>query len=420
MQYDPTRGPDKGDIVTAFALWLGLLFVAPVAAETVTLARALELAEQNHPSLKAGAARNAAAAGRILSARAYPNPEVALLSGSMYNQPPGGRRFNTPVFTFSQPLELGGLRPARIDVAERGLESSRRALEEIRLSVLTNVRFSFHQVLRYEGEIGIADEALRLAQDLRDRIRVRVEVGEVGRLELVRAEAEVATARSFAANARIQKVAAMSAFRAALGGNVPLDWEPAGSLDSPSALPALDKLREDVLSRHPSLSYFQAEVTRAQSQLTYERALKRPQPQLRGEVDNTNPSYRFGVSVTLPAWNRRAGEIATAEANLREVQYVKEARQTQLLAALESAYGRFQVSNTEVAALEQGLMREAMEAVRAAEAAYQLGERSIVEVLDAQRVLRTVRLNLINAQFDRQTALIEIDELRAVIPGVKP
>ena len=67
-----------------------------------------------------------------------------------------------------------------------------------------------------------------------------------------------------------------------------------------------------------------------------------------------------------------------------------------------------------MALYEQGLLREAEEALRAAEVAYQLGERGILEVLDAQRLLRTVRLNFLNAQFDRQAALVDLDELRGV------
>lgn len=72
-------------------------------------------------------------------------------------------------------------------------------------------------------------------------------------------------------------------------------------------------------------------------------------------------------------------------------------------------------------ALEQGLLREAQEAVRASETAYVLGERGILEVLDAQRVLRTVRLSLLNARFDRQAAVVEIEELRGIErPGGTP
>ena len=75
----------------------------------------------------------------------------------------------------------------------------------------------------------------------------------------------------------------------------------------------------------------------------------------------------------------------------------------------------------EVTLFETGLLREAEEALRAAEVAYQLGERSVLDVLDAQRLLRTVRLNFLNAQFDRQAALIDLDEMRGLpLPGAQP
>ncbi|MEI9814343.1 MAG: TolC family protein [Acidobacteriota bacterium] len=89
----------------------------------------------------------------------------------------------------------------------------------------------------------------------------------------------------------------------------------------------------------------------------------------------------------------------------------------EVLAALEGAYERYQLASQQLAAFEQGLFEEAEEAVRAAETAFQLGERGILEVLDAQRVLRAVRLDFLNAQYDRQAALIDLDELRAVELG---
>ena len=98
----------------------------------------------------------------------------------------------------------------------------------------------------------------------------------------------------------------------------------------------------------------------------------------------------------------------------RQADSLAQARQLELLAALEGAYARYQLTTQQLAAFESGLLLEAEEALRAAETAYQLGERGILEVLDAQRVLRTVRLNFLNAQYDRQAALVDLDELRAV------
>ncbi|MEI9814342.1 MAG: TolC family protein [Acidobacteriota bacterium] len=86
---------------------------------------------------------------------------------------------------------MGNLRPSRLQYAQRYHDSTSSALALTRLSVLTSVRRTFYQVLRRRGELTIAQENLRLAEDLRQRTQVRVDVGEAGRLELVRSDAEV-------------------------------------------------------------------------------------------------------------------------------------------------------------------------------------------------------------------------------------
>jgi cobalt-zinc-cadmium efflux system outer membrane protein len=53
-----------------------------------------------------------------------------------------------------------------------------------------------------------------------------------------------------------------------------------------------------------------------------------------------------------------------------------------------------------------------------AEAAYRFGERGILDYLDAQRVLRSARSELIAAQYELQVAAIQIDKLMSASPGV--
>jgi cobalt-zinc-cadmium efflux system outer membrane protein len=43
-----------------------------------------------------------------------------------------------------------------------------------------------------------------------------------------------------------------------------------------------------------------------------------------------------------------------------------------------------------------------------------------MEVLDAQRVLQSVRGDLVDAQFARQSALVDLEELGAIAPGARP
>ena len=64
-----------------------------------------------------------------------------------------------------------------------------------------------------------------------------------------------------------------------------------------------------------------------------------------------------------------------------------------------------------IEALSQGSMREAEAALRVAQAAYRFGERGILDVLDAQRVLRSVRADLIDARYQLQAARITLEQL---------
>jgi len=385
---------------------------------TLTLDQALSLAVEYHPQLRAGAAQIDVARAGITTALAYPNPEFGARAGGQTFRVPGNVSGFFNAYVFSQPLELGGLRPARTALAERGRESSELALRGTRLAVVSAVRRTFFQALRRREEIAILTDNLRLVEDFRRRLQVRVDVGEAGRLELYRADAEVATARTAANSARLQYVAALSQLRAAIGSTVDADLSLDGALDPAVTLPPIETLREEVRARHPALLLSRSEVRRAEARVTYETALRRPQPSLVVEVDRPPdvPIYRAGINIPLPFWNRREGPIAEAVAQTRQVSALAESNELLLLAALGGAYERYQVATTQLLAFEQGLLREAEEGLRAAETAYRLGERGILEVLDAQRVLRTVRLDLLNTQFDRQAALVDLDEVRAVEP----
>ena len=96
-----------------------------------------------------------------------------------------------------------------------------------------------------------------------------------------------------------------------------------------------------------------------------------------------------------------------------------------IILALQARYGwfrflntpkQYEIAQTQVTALESGIVRQAESALRVAEAAYRFGERGFLEVLDAQRVYRAARAELIAARYELASAWVEIERLRA-IPG---
>jgi cobalt-zinc-cadmium efflux system outer membrane protein len=234
-------------------------------------------------------------------------------------------------------------------------------------------------------------------------------------LELTRADAEVATAQTFLRSAQLRYLNSVAVLRTVVCAPLPADVEPRGAVDLGVKLPSLEKLRQEVLAAHPALAQARAEIRRAEARLQTETALRKPQPALRAEFEHQPDLgfYRFGVTLPLPLWNRREGPIAEAVAAVNQAKAMAELRRLELAGATERAYGLYEVASQQLASLEQGVLKEAEAALQAAEAAFRFGERGIIEVLDAQRVLRSVRLDYLAAQYDLQDALIEIERLRA-------
>ncbi len=388
------------------------------AQMTLNLRDALDLAERTNPALAAAAAVVSGAEAGITTARAYPNPLASSQTGRQMVRFPGNITGMVQILSFQQPLELGSLRPSRISLAERTREVAELQRQVRRIAVLNQVRRTFYEVLRRDSELDILQENLGLVESLRKRVAVQVEVGEAARLELVRADAEIASARAQLNAARIRRVSALAAFRAAVGAPLEGEISLSGEPEPVKVLPPLDRISSDAVQGHPILRLARSEKTRAQSRVSFEKALRLPQPTFRTDYERYPdvPNFRVGIDIPIPLWNRREGPIAEAEAALREASANEELRRIELLAALEGAYRRLEEAEEQIQAYEKGVIPEAEAALKAAQTAFQLGERGILEVLDAQRLLRSARVELLNARFDRQAALIDLDELRGIDP----
>jgi cobalt-zinc-cadmium efflux system outer membrane protein len=385
------------------------------AAERLTLEQALALAERASPRLAASVAQTSGARAGILTARAYPNPTADFDAGHQSARDAASKSGPVGAVGISQPIDLPGVRAPRVRGAEAALEASEFALQEARLALRNAVKQAYYDVLRREAELDLAEDNRKLLEDIRRRIAVRVDVGEAPKLELTRADAEALSALNAANSARLRVREATARLRAAIGAPLPDDVDVEGDFSATPALPALPQLRDEVLARYPAIAQAQADVRRAEARVETERALRTPQPTLRAGFDQ-DPDFRqtrLGIALSIPLWNQRQGQIGEAVAAMQEATARAELRRVEVVAALESAYSRYQIATQQIANFEGGLLRQAEAALRVAENAYRFGERGFIEVLDAQRLLRNVRADFLNARFEQRAAFNDIEQLRA-------
>jgi len=391
---------------------------------TLTLDEAVAMAERNSPRLHEAAALTRRAESGALTAKAYANPNVEIYEGDQYSRPvanPG-----TPGllqhYAVSQPIEIPSERRARLKAARYGIAGSRAGEQVTELTVVADAKHAFYNALRQREEIEHARENLQLVEDLWRRTEVEVKTGEKGRLELTRAEAELARAKFQVRSAELEYANAIANLRVTIAAPADADLNPTGEFEPRRSLAPLHDMRTRVLAEHPWIAASKAGTQAAEATLTRERALRLPQPVAFAEYEN-QPDLRFwrvGATIPIPLWDRRRGQIADAKAAISQSEAVLNQRQLELTAQLERAYEQYQLADQQATSLEAGSLHAAESAVEAAKAAYRFGERGIVEVLDAQRVLQSVRGDLLDAQAARQSAMVDLESLGAMPPAARP
>ncbi len=389
----------------------------------LSLADAIAMAERNSPRLREAAAISQRTTAAQQTAHAYSNPSLEVFEGEQY-----ARAVSIPGipgllqhYAVSQTIEIPSERRARQSAARFQVAGSRAYERAVMFSVAADAKRAFYSALRRREEIVHAQENLQLVQDLRRRVELEVQIGEKGKLELTRTEAEIARAQFMVRSARLQYANAIALLRVAIAAPADANLDPKGDFSPSIALPPVEQMRDQVLREHPVVAQSQAEIQRSQATLDLERALRIPRPTAYVEYED-QPDLRFwrtGVTVPIPFWDRRRGQIGEAKAAISESTAILDQRRLELISALERAYEQYQLADQQVTSLQSGSLRAAESAVEAAKAAYRFGERGIVEVLDAQRVLQSVRGDLLDAQFARQSALVDLEELGAMSPGAR-
>lgn len=386
-----------------------------VAGEAYPLQRLEEIARSN-PALRAAATEIDGARAGVQTARAYPNPEVEYMAGSMNYRPyASGISGASDSYGITQQLDLPFRRTPRIAAARAGLEVSKAGYAGVETDWIADLRLAWFGALRRMAEKANAQIDLDLMQSVYGKIQLRVQQGDAPRIELIRAEADLLNVQKAAQAAALREDQARLQLRALVGPDLPEDFALTGQLEAPLPLPALGVLQDQALAANPSLARARAEVEQARHRLDYEESGRLPVVSLRAtrEADREMRQTRVGVTVSIPLWDRKLGPVREAEAKRTQSDLQLSARTYAIKQQLGIAWRQYEVAQTQVTALENGLIAQTRAAVTVAEAAYKSGERGLIDVLDAQRVYRSARADLIASRYELAAAWVEIQRLVA-------
>lgn len=358
--------------------------------------------------------------GNKRSASAYPNPTLSFQSGQgTVRDPSVGISITERYISLSQPLEWPGKRAARERAAQAGVEGAMASRSETTLNLIAATKKAFYDLLLAERQRETALQNVQTMKEVREAVIRRVDAGEAPPFEAVKVKVE---------DMKVQKEVAritgeVQAFQASLNSLTAGALGPEFSIQGdfarwPGAL-HLSTLSEQALAHHPVIMKWENLVEEAKHTHRQEQQARIPNVTVSGgyQRDAGREAYVAGISIPFPVWDQRQGEIAQAKATLRQ----REARllraKHELLKGVTQQIQLSQAAAAQISTYEQGLLKQAQEALRIAQVSFKFGEASLLEVLDAQRVLRQTQVDYAQAKYDLSTALTELER---VTGGLSP
>ena len=370
------------------------------------------------PALRGATNAVDAARAAVDTARTIPNPQVEVMNGTR-NPRVGsnavGADARLKTVSVTQDLDMPWHRFPRVDGALAGLNAAQANEESFKANMRAQLRVRYYDLVRRTAENRVAREDVKLMEGIHKRIELQVETGEKAKFELVKANAELLNAQKMQESASLRVRQSRGALRALVGIQLPEGFVVQEQSHAFAPPAPLSEVRDQVLKANPELQRTRAERQQLDRKLSEEKALRFPKFALRADQD-LDPEWRskrVGVAMNLPLWDWRGGPVGEAAAKLSQSDNQLAYQEFSLLQSLEAAYQQYEIANAQVVALEGGIVRHAANALRIAELAYKAGEKSFLDVMDAQRVYRAARNELITAQFELASAWAEIERLRA-------
>jgi Outer membrane protein len=351
-----------------------------------------------------------------MAAKRWPNPEFSYSREAASSvQDDAAQDF----FWLMQRLDVSGRRGLKTEAAEHRVRSITQATEFRRIELEAEIRQRFYELLQRQERVEAVGQWLSHMENVAGIVRRQAAAGEVSAYDLKRLAREEASVRARLDIEHASLVQAQERLKALLGlqdtSAVALRVE--GTLLLPPVPPAPLESHLTNLATRPDLLGLEQQAVAAEHEGQAAGRWWIPEITLGVGVKQIDQGPRndvaplVGVSIPIPLLDRQQAERARAAA---QAQRVRNEHSLMLARAVGDVRGLWQQVNA-LADAARRFREQAVEPsptlVRIAEAAYQGGQTSILELLDAHRSALEAELQALDLEMSAQHTHIELDRV---------
>jgi outer membrane protein len=316
---------------------------------------------------------------------------------------------STAALTVSQTLFNGFQTDNLTRRAESTVYSQRETLRFTELTVLYNAVQAYMNVLSNTATLELNRNNVEVLEEQLRQTRDRFNVGEVTRTDVAQAEARLAGARSPVSTAESALRTSIGVYRQNIGVE-PRQLAPGRPLDR--FVPAsLDAAIAVGLREHPQIVSAIHAVDAAEAQVKVLEGQLAPQVSLQGSLsqvyDQTGPNQALfvgfvGGRLNIPIYEggQTYAQIRQAKETVGQTRIQVDQVRDQIRAQIVDFWGRLEAAKAQVIAAQAQVQANEV-ALNGVREEARVGQRTTLDVLNAQQELLNSRVNLILAQRDR-------------------
>jgi outer membrane protein len=400
---------------------------------SATMEGALIQAYQNNPQLNAQRSATRAADENVSTALSGYRPRVSGTSSlteqyldtltksttaagnPVYTQTKGAVAVSTAGITATQTLLNGFQTANRTRQAEGLVFASRETLRTTEQSVLLSAATAYMNLLQTAALLELQRSNVNVLEVTLRQTRDRFQAGEVTRTDVAQAESSLAAGRSQLSLAESNYVTAQAQYQQVIGVPAPSRQAPAAPVDRLSP-PTLNGAIARGRAEHPTILTAMYNVDASVSQVKIAEGALAPTLQAVGSVQkaygSTNSlavletlSASVAAQLTVPIYQGGAeySAIRQAKETLGQRRLDLDTARDQVQSAVTQAWGQLEAAKAQINAT-QAQVTAAEVALNGVREEARVGQRTTLDVLNAQQALVNARSALVTAQRDRVVA----------------
>ncbi len=373
---------------------IALLSSGAAVSEEITLQQAIDAALKN-PTVAAARLNAQAQTHAARGARALTSPEITVAPTVI-----GEAGADSALFV-SQPLEINGSRRVRGEIAAHSATSASYEAESTANLIVLQVKQAYWETVRARELVRLNQENVIDLETLRASVQKQLDVGAVPGTQVIKTDVELARARQELAVAQLELMQSEAQLKTLMNVPESTDITPADELEFREIPLDRDKLLAAAQNNRPELASARAELAAAQAQIRAARIQRTPDVavQARRETFESDSDQGVAVAVTLPIldWGSAKAEQKRAEAAAQSQQQQLEAVRNDVALDVEQAIQGVQVTSQIVREYQGGILEQSERLAQLARTGYERGATSYLEVLEAQRTLRSTKTDYISA-----------------------